>query len=109
MNFQNKLKHHEAHSTKDQDVEEELREKQRRKVKAMYILTGLAFSGILFLLSLYAWLTGQDSLLLEIVLGIFAGASAAALYSGIIFPFFALILIPLLPLVIFYYYWKCFR
>ena len=91
------------------DKEKSEREKEKRKIRAFYILTGLVFTGILFLLSLYAFLTGQGSLLWDVALGSFAGLSAAALYSGVIFPVFAIIALPLLPIIFFYYYWKFFK
>ena len=84
-------------------------QRKKRKVRALYILTGLVFSAIIFLLSLYAILLGEGALLWDVVLSLFAGLSAAALYSGLIFPVFALVAVPLIPVLFYYYYWKNFK
>jgi len=80
--------------------------KHKKRVKALYILISLIFSALLVLLGIHAVIVGSGSLLYDISAYIFISLAGIAMFSGIIFPLFAILIIPLIPFIIAYFYFK---
>lgn len=85
---------------------EEHREKEARKIKALYTLLWLVFFAIVGLLSLHAMIVGPGSLFWDLTVNSFGILTAAVFVSGVVFPLLGILLVIAFPLILFALYLK---
>jgi hypothetical protein len=93
--------------TRDLNKQEQLRDlrsKEERKLKALYILLCLIVLAVISLLGVHAIVVGPGSLFWDFAVNFFAVFSVVALASGVIFPLLALLGVLALPFVLFALY-----
>ena len=88
----------------EKEVSEDRREKEARKIKALYTLLWLIFFAVIGLLSLHAMVVGPGSLFWDLAVNSFGILTAAVFVSGVVFPLLGILLVIAFPLIFFILY-----
>jgi archaellum biogenesis protein FlaJ (TadC family) len=81
-------------------------QQHKKRIRALFILVALIFCTVVLLLGIHAFIVQSGSFFYDLYTNIFLGIAGLAIFSGIVFPLVALIMIPLMPIIMIYFYYK---